>query len=330
MEKGSHRILHLCLDKRQIWQFPHAKIFIFWQKDQAALLSCDTLNRIKRGFAGEEIVNFDAFWSRFSHRLDQLPILIKRHQLLGSWDNGEAAILSLSKPASDAEIEQVETEIGELLPAQLRQLFGEGAKSCHVRWNWPGQFHISEGGYCDRIDYVNRPDIESFPGHGSLDWDLSNIPQIYADWQEWLAYIAIDENPPENDEDDALFRLMQVDFAGRAFPFHNATNGDPIGIDRGPSGQMVLLNHESDGEIGWYLGHDLFGWLDALSAMAFLQPDVGQISLFSDGRLDQAYRSDQSLPDWYPEEGRPNAAILDLQHPDAKAWMAAFWGDSQI
>ncbi len=311
--------------------------------------------------------DFTSFWQRFCQRAFNLHILAKRHGLVNDWEANGPIDMSISEPASDAEISAIEAKIGEPFPPQLRQLFLDGAKSCLISWSWPGEFRYAEGGYIEGADFINKPDLEGFQSGGYIYWDLDAMPDLYASWQEWMAHVGKEnsflteaewddfvasakqtdglkdvagnlgsfddhmvELAKERGGEDALFYKMHAHFFARSFPFDTASNGDFIAIDRGTRGHMVMLNHEGCDEPGWFLGHDLFGWLDGLSAMGFIQPDFSSIAELSNAELESAYQPDQPIPNWYDEDCQPTPHIMDIGHPAAKEWMEFLWGEHRV
>ncbi len=312
-------------------------------------------------------MDFQEFWNRFRQRAINLHPVSKRHGLLKDWEGIEPVHVFISEPATETEVFAVEKLIGEQFPPQLRQLFLEGAKSCLISWRWPGQFRYAEAGYIEGIDFINKPDLEGFQSGGYCKWDLDAMPDLYAGWSEWTAYVSkedtflteaewddfmamakqtaslediaktlgsfddhIQQLAKDRDGEDAVFYKMHAHFFARSFPFDTAPNGDYIAIDRGERGHMVMLNHEGCDEPGWFLGHDLWQWLDIISAMGFIAFDFTTISDLSSAAQANAYVPDQAIPDWYDKDCLPSAHILDANHKKADEWKAFFWGADRV
>lgn len=169
-----------------------------------------------------------------------------------------SAIFDIAPPATLADIDAVESELGAKIPISFRKVLLAFSARIRVSWQLP--------------EFCQPPHpFEIFSGECS--WDLSNLPELHKQYQEQLGMM--DEG---EDEEASRWREM--------FPFLRVGNGDYIVIDvASPDGDAVVYSdHEGDEAHGYKLGETFADYVDRLTQLACVGPEYWQWMPFTDGR----------------------------------------------
>lgn len=156
------------------------------------------------------------------------------------------------EPATLAEIDEVEAQLGLQIPVALRGVFA--GVTAGVRWRWQ-----TIGG----VDF-NAPFDGIFSG--GLEWSLSELVEQHRGYQEW-----VDEC--FSDPDDA-YDAIWLNKLGFAY----VPNGDCIAVDLTPqrAGDVVYLSHDDGEGHGFVLAHSLDDLLDRWVPLACPGPEDWQ------------------------------------------------------
>jgi cell wall assembly regulator SMI1 len=271
---------------------------------------------------------FSDRWKQILQRASALRDVAARRGFSGNWEDYPDVIIRIGPPASESDIRDVEAEIGEPLPASLRQLFLRGARAFEIMWCWPGKMKITPGGWGE-IELTDKPDIEPFFAGGYLQWSLDDIAELHAGWRETVETYEADASAAAQDQDSeaAAHYALHGYFWKRGFPFASASNGDCLAIDRSSSrDEMILLNHEGDSEPGWFLGKDVLGWLEQLSLLGFVGADFVTFTTFGSDQASSAYMPEVAVPRFHDSDVTPTAVIMDAGLEAGRRWQAFFWG----
>lgn len=161
---------------------------------------------------------------------------------------GRVFTLSVAPPASESEIEEVETRLGRRVPASLREFFLEHSAEVAVYWT------------LDR-----EPDVPGLGGiiSGEVAWSLAALPELAAHHQKWIDVCF-------NDPADEYHRVWHGKFAIQAVP-----NGDMFAIDLASQAVVYLSCEDGEGH-GFLLGSDFIDFVDRWSALGLAGPEDGQ------------------------------------------------------
>lgn len=172
-------------------------------------------------------------WSKFVDRLRNALTACER---LG----GESGVLIVGPPASNKEVDEVESALGAKIPFAFRQVLQTFSRKVDFSWRLP--------------DQPKPPFAALFSG--SLKWDLDALMQMENVRQEWIDTVF--SNP-----DDAYDLVWHDKLA-----FHSVPNGDMLAISLADQDQpVVYLSHEGGESHGYALGRDFIDYLDRLSRL---------------------------------------------------------------
>jgi len=131
--------------------------------------------------------------------------------------------LVFQPPATEAELVEVERQLGFALPPSLREVLA--AVSSHVEFRW----------FAPKDRRFAEPFNQNFSG--DIHWSLPLLVQFARDKQQWIETVF--KNP-----DDPYDRVWHNKLA-----FHEVGNGDylAIDLDEPSSGRVVYLSHD-DGQ----------------------------------------------------------------------------------
>jgi cell wall assembly regulator SMI1 len=138
---------------------------------------------------------------------------------------GDVAVLEVGPPATEAQVQDVERDVGRRLPMELRGVFTE--QSSRLRMHWI----MKAGG--------RLPDVLGNGLSGYVDLSLEELPEALLNWSGWRSTF---ETPAAYDWPADL----TVELYERLFPLMAATNGDQIVIAEpdDPANEVVYLDHE--------------------------------------------------------------------------------------
>jgi cell wall assembly regulator SMI1 len=167
--------------------------------------------------------------------------------------------LVFGPPATEAELTQLETDLGHALPASLREVLA--SMSAHVEFRWfapPGNQYI-------------EPFHQNFSGE--MHWSLSLLRQFAKDKQQWIETVF--KNPA--DEYDRVWH--------NKLAFHEVGNGDYLAIDLSESkrGRVVYLSHDDGEGHGYELAESFADFLDRFVSVACAGAEDWQWLPFTNG-----------------------------------------------
>ncbi len=164
----------------------------------------------------------------------------------------------IDRPATIAEINTVEKQIGKTIPNDLRKLF---LFSMHVEFRYQFDETLSE---------EFRQNFS-----GDIYWNLNSLTEQHNNFQEWIK-ASID--PKYNDSEAiAITEKLWRD----KLPLINVPNGDIIAIGNNPS-EVIYFSHEGDTMHGKTLGDNLWSFLDFYSRIGFAGSEDWQLQPFFD------------------------------------------------
>lgn len=147
--------------------------------------------------------------------VDNVSSLLRSIEALGGSVDG----LTIDKPATEAELAEVEETLGRPLPAELRQFALAVSRKITFNWYLPEDYHLPE------------PLCELFSG--GLDYDVSELPEHEDGRAGWQASCF----PDASDLYDIVWH--------NKLAFHSVPNGDYLAFDA--EGRVIYLSHD-DGQ----------------------------------------------------------------------------------
>ncbi|TCC90217.1 hypothetical protein EZ428_13125 [Pedobacter frigiditerrae] len=164
----------------------------------------------------------------------------------------------IDRPATVAEIDSVEMQIGKTIPDDLRKLF---YFSKHLEFSYQFDETLSE---------EFRQNFS-----GDIYWNLNSLAEQYTNFQEWIK-ASID---PEYNDIEAI-EIMEKLWQDK-LPMMDVPNGDIIAIGNSPS-EIIYFSHEGDTMHGKILGDNLWNFLDFYSRIGFAGSEDWQLEPFFD------------------------------------------------
>jgi cell wall assembly regulator SMI1 len=164
----------------------------------------------------------------------------------------------IDRPATKAEIDSVEKQIGKTIPDDLKKLFHF---SRHLEFSYQFDETLSE---------EFRQNFS-----GDIYWNLNSLAEQYTYFQEWIK-ASID---PEYNEREAI-EITQKLWQDK-LPLMDVPNGDIIAIGNNPS-EIIYFSHEGDTMHGKILGDNLWNFLDFYSRIGFAGSEDWQFEPFFD------------------------------------------------
>lgn len=155
---------------------------------------------------------------------------------------GDARELRIGPPATKAEVEAVEHELGRELPPEFRRVLTEFSADVELRWFLPDGFPLPQ------------PLREIFSGE--CWWRLSLLVDMEAGRKGWVD--SCFPNP-----DDAYDRVWHGKLG-----FLEVGNGDLLSLDVAASpASVVYLSHDDGEGHGYHLGSDFIDFIDRWSLL---------------------------------------------------------------
>lgn len=164
----------------------------------------------------------------------------------------------IDSPATVAEIDSVEKQIGKPIPKDLRKLF---LFSRHVEFSYQFEETLSE---------EFRQNFS-----GDIYWNLNSLAEQYTNFQEWIK-ASIDPEYNDKEAIEITEKLWQD-----KLPLMDVPNGDIIAIGNNPS-EIMYFSHEGDTMHGKILGDNLWNFLDFYSRIGFAGSEDWQLEPFFD------------------------------------------------
>ena len=152
--------------------------------------------------------------------------------------------LEIAPPASEADVHQVEQQLGVSLPSSLRLVLCRF--SAHVRFVWA------------------RPhESPDHPHWGYCEWDLGDLKRVRTEWLKWIDVVF----PDPTETYDAVWHDK--------FPVMEVPNGDMIAIDQRSHDDesVVYLSHDDGQGHGFVLGGDFVDFIDRWSKLGCPGPE---------------------------------------------------------
>ncbi|MDQ1088363.1 SMI1/KNR4 family protein [Siphonobacter sp. SORGH_AS_1065] len=164
----------------------------------------------------------------------------------------------IDRPATIAEINSVEEQIGKIIPDDLRKLF---LFSRHLEFSYQFDETLSE---------EFRQNFS-----GDIYWNLNSLAEQYTNFQEWVK-ASIDPAYNGTRAIEITEKLWQD-----KLPLMHVPNGDVIAIGDNHS-EIIYFSHEGDAMHGKMLGNNLWNFLDFYSRIGFAGSEDWQLEPFFD------------------------------------------------
>jgi hypothetical protein len=162
----------------------------------------------------------------------------------------------IDRPATLAEISDVEKQIGKTIPDDLKKLF---SFSRHLEFSY--QFD----------DTLSEEFRQSFSG--DIYWNLNSLSDQFVNFQEWEKASIY----PQYNDAEAI--LITEKLWKDKLPIIDVPNGDTIVVGNNPS-EVVYFSHEGDDMHGKILGDNLWSFLDFYSRIGFAGSEDWQLEPF--------------------------------------------------
>jgi hypothetical protein len=193
-----------------------------------------------------------ARWDALRHACDD-------RKAMGRWAEGKGKPprFDIGPPATERDVNQMETELGCAIPPSLRKVFLEFSAATRIEWALP------EG--------TVMPEPFRTIYSGECRWDLNSLPGLLETYRGWLKVFA--------DPTDFWDGPWQ-----NKFPVLEVGNGDMLAIDLGELQPVVYLSHEGDDSVhGYWLGRDFEDYVDRLSLLGCVGSEDWQLKPFVSG-----------------------------------------------
>lgn len=164
----------------------------------------------------------------------------------------------IDRPATVAEIDSVEKQIGKTIPDALRKLF---LFSRHLEFRY--QFN----------ETLSEEFRQNFSG--DIYWNLNSLAEQYNNFKEWIK-ASIDSEYNDSEAIEITEKIWQD-----KLPLMDVPNGDIIAIGNNPS-EIIYFSHEGDTMHGKILGDNLWNFLDFYSRIGFAGSEHWQLEPFYD------------------------------------------------
>ncbi|MCC2669378.1 MAG: hypothetical protein K0Q72_1849 [Armatimonadetes bacterium] len=155
---------------------------------------------------------------------------------------GDARELRIAPPATEAEVETVESELGQRLPASFRRVLTDFSAEVEFRWFLPEE--------------LPRPPAFGDNFCGECRWSLSQLTNVDGGRREWIDSCFADPEDAYNRVWHHKLGFLQVD------------NGDVLALDvLATSAPVVYLSHDGGEGHGYQLGADFEDFIDRWSLL---------------------------------------------------------------
>ena len=148
----------------------------------------------------------------------------------------EVSAVDVEPPATAAEVDDVERQLGLALPPSFRLALCSLARS--VSWSWS----MSDE-FAPPFDHISS---------GELSWSLSSLPELREAWRGWVEECFSD---PTNWYDEIWYDKLA---------FASIGNGDQLAVDlrQGRAGAVVYLSHDDGEGHGYVMADSLVDLVD--------------------------------------------------------------------
>jgi hypothetical protein len=186
--------------------------------------------------------------------------------------------LSIASPASIAAVKRIETNYGQAIPEQLRQMLTQFSGRIVFGWHIPSHLQALE-----------KQNLPSMSCNRDAMWDIDHIEfdaiPNFLNWKKSSADIDASEAPntPEMWE--------------KQFPFYSLINGDMLTVDmRNPDGPHPVryFSHELQVLHGMALAPDFFSFITEMSKLGFAGTEWASWMPFGDWKDDTYYLTAES------------------------------------
>lgn len=209
--------------------------------------------------------------SSWKEQWAELERLLKKAGFTERWLEGakKPPRFEVDPPATEQEIQQVETQLGVPIPPSLRQVLLQVSAHVHIEWALP------EDG--------PRPEGMEEIFAGECRWDLRALPELQRTHKSWIEETFTGAATPDWPDKDSDPEAIEYELVWHnKFAFLEVGNGDMLGIDTSPESQgaVVYLSHEGGECHGFRLGQSFEDYVDRLTALAFVGAEDSQQEAF--------------------------------------------------
>jgi cell wall assembly regulator SMI1 len=200
-----------------------------------------------------------------------LERLLKAAGATGRWEAGleKPPRFEVDEPATEKEIQKIESELGTRIPESFRQVLREFSARVCIEWALP--------------QAVQPPERFREIFAGECRWDLNALPSLQKTHREWIKKCFTARSTPDWPDKESDTTMIEYDLVWHnKFPFLEVGNGDMLGIDttRERSGPVIYLSHEDGACHGFVVGNDFEDYVDRLTALAFVGSEDWQLEPF--------------------------------------------------
>ncbi len=169
---------------------------------------------------------------------------------------GDARELVVSAPATEDEVQAVESELGLRIPGSFRKVLLLFSARVEVTWFLPSD--------------VRPPEPLHGIFSGDCGWNLSELPQIEESRRSWVK--AVFSNP-----DDPYDKVWHDKLA-----FLEVGNGDQLALELSSAEEspVVYLSHEGDVSNGYHFGRNFIDFIDSWSLVGCVGAEDWQMENF--------------------------------------------------
>src|SRR5262249_30078315 len=196
-------------------------------------------------------------------RLDQVVDNCERFGAAIRRLGGTAPPLAVGPPASEAEVAEVEARLGRAIPAELRRVFIDQARSFSFAW--------------ERDHFELLPHPWKHAHEGRCLWSLDLLPALNADLAGWRQAVYSDPTDDKGRHWHGVFAVCATGLSDGTSSSTDFSGGDFFAIkDDADSGEpMVFLSHDGGCENGRMLGRSFTDFLIRWSAIGCVGGESG-------------------------------------------------------
>jgi cell wall assembly regulator SMI1 len=187
---------------------------------------------------------------------ERLQLFLEHMAALG----GESRDLIFDQPATEAQLFEIEDQLGYKIPADFKSVLLNLSSHCDFRWFLP--------------DDLTLPKELRGIFAGELYWDVSTIVELNQEKDSWIKEVF----PNVQDDYDKVWH--------NKFVFHNVANGDFLSIDLAPAsyGQIIYLSHDDGNGHGYVMAHSFTELLNSWIQVGCTGPEDWQWLPFVSGK----------------------------------------------
>lgn len=180
----------------------------------------------------------------------ELKELLERHAVVLAGRGIDVEPLRIDPPATDAEVDEVECQLGFALPLSFRAVLTTLSRS--VSWSW-------------RSSEDFAPPFRGIFS-GELSWSVDALPELQVGLRGWIRACFPDLADPYHEVWHRKLALAAL------------KNGDFLAVDLGPEhpGEIVYLSHDDGDGHGYVLAESLCDLVDRWAPLACPGPEDWQ------------------------------------------------------